>query len=53
MNVGRSQAQLSSALLEDDATRESLLELLGHLGGVIWTRIVNDDDFEVELARKR
>jgi hypothetical protein len=50
VNVRCSQAQFPSALLEDDATRESFLELFGHLGGVIRTRIVNDHNFEVELA---
>jgi hypothetical protein len=50
VNVCGSQTQFPGALLEDDATGESLLELFGHLGGVIRTRIVNDHNFEVELA---
>lgn len=50
VNVRCSQTQLPSALLEDDATGVNLLELFGHLGGVIRTRIVNDHNFEVKLT---
>ena len=50
VNVRCSQTQFPSALLEDDATGVSLLELFGHLTGLIRTRIVNDHNFEVELA---
>jgi hypothetical protein len=52
VDVSRAQPKLPSSFLEDDAPRESLLELFGYLGGVIRTPIVNDDDFVVELAVK-
>ncbi len=50
VNVRRSQTQFSSALLEDNATRVSLLKLFGYLTSLVWTRIVNDHNFVIELA---
>lgn len=50
VNIRRSQPQFPGALLKDDATRVSLLKLFGYLTSLVWTRIVNDHNFVIELA---
>ena len=50
MNIRRSQAQFTSALLEYDSARESFLQLFGDIGGAVWTPIVDDNDLVIEVA---
>lgn len=50
VNICRSQAQFTSALLEYDSARESFLQLFGDIGGAVWTPIVDDNDLVIEVA---
>ena len=50
VNICRSQAQFTSALLEYDSAREGFLQLSGDIGGAIWTPIVDYNDLIVEVA---
>lgn len=47
MNICRSKSQLPLPLLQYYATRIRLLKLLGHLGGVVGTPIINNDNLKV------
>ena len=50
MNVGRSQAQFTGALLENDSSGEDFLELFGDGGSTVWAPIVDDYDLVIEVA---
>jgi hypothetical protein len=50
VNIRCPQPELPSALLEDDALGERLLQLSRDLGGVVRAGIVDDDDLIVEAA---
>jgi hypothetical protein len=52
VNVGRSQSQFTSALLEDDSSGVDFLKLFGDGCSAVWAPIVDDYDFVVEVTMK-
>jgi hypothetical protein len=50
VDVGRSEAQLAGARLEDDVGGVGLDELVGDILGAVGRAVVDDDEFPIQVA---